>query len=145
MYYVLYEHPELGATWEIISGEDAMFVRVTELMMAFDLDADDVKVFDADDELDEKPAIEVTSWYAYAVTETNADGDGNDATEHVAFPRPLSEDDVAAFQRVLADSRARDENLSLHEHVGEALRQLEDAEIARGMFTPSPVCGEIKF
>lgn len=143
MYYVLYEHPECGPTWELISGEDATFVRVTELMTAFDIEASDIKVFNADDELDAKE--EPWCVYAYAVTETNVDGRGGNVTEHVAFPNPLSEDGLAELRQYLADSRERDGGLSIHEHIGEALRRLEEAEIAVGLFTPSPVSGEIEF
>lgn len=51
MYYLLYENTNGENTWELISGEDAMQVRVNELMDTLDLEEDDIMVFNADDQL----------------------------------------------------------------------------------------------
>lgn len=49
MYYICYDTEETGATYENVSGEDAMQVRVNEIMAQYGLRAEDVTVFDADD------------------------------------------------------------------------------------------------
>lgn len=51
MYYLLYENENGKNTWELISGEDAMQVRVNELMNTLGLENDDIVVFSADDQL----------------------------------------------------------------------------------------------
>ena len=45
-YYILYENLSGGSTWEIVSGEDAMQVRVNELVKELDVPASDIIVFD---------------------------------------------------------------------------------------------------
>lgn len=51
-YFVCYEHPEHGPTYEMVSGEDAMQQRVYELETALDLDPDeDVHVFASTSEI----------------------------------------------------------------------------------------------
>lgn len=47
MYYLLYEL-DCGKTWELVSGEDAMHVRVYELMCQYNLQADDIIVIACD-------------------------------------------------------------------------------------------------
>lgn len=37
--------------WEMISGEDAMQIRIDELMKDLNCEAEDIMVFDKDDEL----------------------------------------------------------------------------------------------
>ena len=51
MYYLLYVNENNHQVWEIISGEDAMQIRVDELINAFDLEEDDIIVFNSDDQL----------------------------------------------------------------------------------------------
>lgn len=51
MYYILYQDENGKNTWELVSGEDAMQVRVSELASEFGLADDDIVVFDADDQL----------------------------------------------------------------------------------------------
>lgn len=51
MYYLLYENTNGKNIWELVSGEDAMQVRVNELMNEFGLTEDDIIVFNADDQL----------------------------------------------------------------------------------------------
>lgn len=49
MYYICYDTEATGATYEIVSGEDAMQERVDEIMAQYELQSDDIAVFDADD------------------------------------------------------------------------------------------------
>lgn len=49
MYYICYDTEATGATYEIVSGEDAMQERVNEIMAQYGLQSDDIAVFDADD------------------------------------------------------------------------------------------------
>lgn len=51
MYYICYTHPLFGDVWETIDGEDAMQQRVDELCNMFQLDSDDVHVFNQDNEI----------------------------------------------------------------------------------------------
>lgn len=51
MYYILYGNESGENAWEIVSGEDAMQIRVNELMDEFGLDENDIIVFDSDDQL----------------------------------------------------------------------------------------------
>ena len=51
MYYILYEISGNRKTWEVVSGEDAMQIRVSELMDYLKLsNADDIIVFNVEDE-----------------------------------------------------------------------------------------------
>ena len=50
MYYILYEINN-KKTWELVSGEDAMQIRIDELVNKLGIDADDIVVFDSEDEL----------------------------------------------------------------------------------------------
>lgn len=51
MYVICYELDGKN-TWEIISGEDAMQVRVDALMEELECEAEDIMVFDKDSELE---------------------------------------------------------------------------------------------
>jgi len=59
MYIICYQKPEyfhdvqcnIVNTWEIVSGEDAMQVRVTELMEELTCSPDDISVFDMETEI----------------------------------------------------------------------------------------------
>lgn len=51
MYMICYVHPYRTDTWEIVSGEDAMNLRVEELMMELGISDEDIMVFDMDDEI----------------------------------------------------------------------------------------------
>ena len=89
----------------MVSGEDATRRRVYELTTSLDIAPDDVKVFAASDELDaraETKTVRTTHDHIYAVTETNVDGCGGDATEYVAFDADLTDDQVAALRDSLA-------------------------------------------
>ena len=50
MYIVCYEFDGEN-TWEIVSGEDAMQIRVNELMEELKCEAEDIMVFDKETEL----------------------------------------------------------------------------------------------
>lgn len=59
MYYILYydprSHDDLGyciTHWDFVIGYDAMQERVCEICNKYGIDNEDVRVFDADDELD---------------------------------------------------------------------------------------------
>lgn len=45
MYYILYEDATGKNTWELVSGEDAMQIRVDELIDELHCEADDIVVF----------------------------------------------------------------------------------------------------
>ena len=51
MYYILYEKNNANV-WETVSGEDAMQLRVDELAKELNVDADEIIVFSADDEIE---------------------------------------------------------------------------------------------
>lgn len=51
MYMICYVHPYRTDTWEIVSGEDAMNLRVEVLMMTLGLSDDEIMVFNMDDEV----------------------------------------------------------------------------------------------
>lgn len=51
MFYILYTDIDGFQRWELVSGEDAMQIRVDELCREYNLDAEDVVVFAAEDEL----------------------------------------------------------------------------------------------
>ena len=51
MYIICFYNKELGTnTWELVSGDDAMQIRVSNLCDS-GLEADEIHVFDMDDEL----------------------------------------------------------------------------------------------
>ena len=52
MYYILYEDATGKYTWEFVSGEDAMHLRVHELINELHCEADDIIVFPEDAQLD---------------------------------------------------------------------------------------------
>jgi hypothetical protein len=53
MYYILYSDDKGAPMWELVDGEDAMNIRVDELCQQYGLEpAQDISVFDSDDELD---------------------------------------------------------------------------------------------
>ena len=51
MYYLLYENENGEQIWELVAGEDAMQLRVNELMDILNCNDDDIIVFNGDDEL----------------------------------------------------------------------------------------------
>lgn len=51
MFYIFYTDIDGIQRWELVSGEDAMQIRVDELCREYSLDAEDVVVFAAEDEL----------------------------------------------------------------------------------------------
>lgn len=51
MFYLLYENTSGENTWEIVYGEDAMQIRVSELMNLYNLTEDEIIVFDSNDQL----------------------------------------------------------------------------------------------
>lgn len=52
MYYILYEDTTGKNTWELVSGEEAMQIRVSELIHELHCEADDIIVFPEDAQLD---------------------------------------------------------------------------------------------
>lgn len=51
MYYLLYEAADGSKVWELVSGEDAMDIRVSELMDELGCFEDDIVVFHEDSQL----------------------------------------------------------------------------------------------
>lgn len=51
MYVICYMLANGENTWEIVSGEDAMQIRINELMEELNCEAEDVMVFDKETEL----------------------------------------------------------------------------------------------
>ena len=51
MYIICYEDTNGSNTWEMVSGEDAMQIRVNELMEELGCEAEDIMVFDKETEL----------------------------------------------------------------------------------------------
>lgn len=45
MYYILYRDSQNRNTWEFVSDEDAMQIRVDELIKGLHCEADDIVVF----------------------------------------------------------------------------------------------------
>lgn len=51
MYYILYENENGENTWELVSGEDAMQFRVSELMDSLGIAGDEIVVFESNSQL----------------------------------------------------------------------------------------------
>ena len=51
MYVICYSDVNGEDVWEIVSGEDAMQIRVDELVNYLSCDVDDIMVFDMDSQL----------------------------------------------------------------------------------------------
>ena len=122
--------------------------RVYELTTNLDIAPDDVKVFAASDELDAHTTaktVRTTHDHVYAITETNVDGYGGDATEYVAFDADLTDDQVAALRESLAAAHETPGDLDTVDYVELALDAFTSKTGIDGIVVSSPVRSEIRF
>lgn len=85
----------------------------------------------------------------YAITETNVDGCGGNATEYVRSPRILTADEKKALQAILEESKSMasdpDLNWSTSDMIEHALLDFRESYDIDVFLCSTPITGEICF